>query len=80
MTEGRTYRNLLANPNASYLYVAPGDASQGTRFTLRVREIRGSGEILDTIRSRAKTTSGEAAARELRYVALFEIVEERPLV
>ena len=29
MTEGRTYRNLLANPNASYLYVAPGDGSQG---------------------------------------------------
>jgi hypothetical protein len=80
MTEGRTYQNVLGNPNASYLYAAPGGGYKGVRLTLRLKEIRDSGELLETIRARTRETSGEGAANATRYVAFFEIIEERPLV
>jgi hypothetical protein len=80
MTEGRTYRNVLENPNAAYLYIAPGDRYQGVRLTLRLKEIRDSGKLLDTIRARTRETSGEVAANALRFLALFQVIEERPLV
>lgn len=80
MTERRTYRNIVENPNASYLYIEPGETYRGIRLTLKLREIRDSGELLDEIRKRTRLTSGEDAADALKYLALFEIVEERPLV
>ena len=80
MTDGRTYRNVLENPNAAYLYIAPGDRYKGVRLTLKLKEIRDSGELLDTIRARTKESSGEVAANALKYVAFFQIIEERPLV
>lgn len=80
MTEGRTYRNVLGNPNASYLYVFPGGGYRGVRLTLRRKEIRESGSMLETIRARARESSGEEAASAVKYAAFFEILEERPLV
>ncbi|HSM00577.1 MAG TPA: pyridoxamine 5'-phosphate oxidase family protein [Candidatus Limnocylindria bacterium] len=80
MSEGRTYRNVRGNPNASYLYIAPGDGYRGVRLTMKLKEIRDSGDLLETIRSRTKQSSGEGAAIAVKYVAFFEIVEERPLV
>ena len=80
MTERRTYRNIMENPNASYLYIEPGEKYQGMRLTLKLKEIRDSGKLLDEIRKRTMVTSGDGAADALKYVAFFEIVEERPLV
>lgn len=80
MTEGRTYRNVLGNPNASYLYIAPGDRYEGVRLTLKLKEIRDSGTLLEAIRTRTKESSGDGAAKALKVVAFFHIVEERPLV
>ena len=80
MSEGRTYRNVRGNPNASYLYIAPGDGYRGVRLTLKLKEILDSGNLLERIRSRTKQFSGEGAAIAVKYVAFFEIVEERPLV
>jgi hypothetical protein len=80
MTEGRTHMNVRGNPNASYLYIAPGNGYRGVRLTLKLKEIRDSGNLLETIRSRTRQSSGEEAAMAVRYAAFFEIVEERPLV
>ena len=80
MTERRTCRNIRENPNASYLYIAPGNRYEGVRLTLKLKEIRDSGELLDTIRERTRESSGEGAADALKYVAFFDVVEERPLV
>jgi hypothetical protein len=80
MTEGRTNRNIRGNPNASYLYIGPGNGYQGVRLTLKLKEIQDSGNLLETIRSRTRQSSGEAAAVAVKYVVFFEIVEERPLV
>ena len=80
MTEGRTNRNVRGNPNASYLYIAPGDGYKGVRLTLKLKDIQDSGSLLETIRSRTRQTSGEGAAIAVKYVVSFEIVEERALV
>jgi len=80
MTEGRTYRNVRGNPNASYMYIFPGGGYQGVRLTLRRKEIQESGSILEMIRARTRESSGEEAATAVKYVAFFEILEKRPLV
>lgn len=80
MTEGRTYRNVRGNPNASYLYISPGGGYQGVRLTMRCKEIRESGSTLEMIRSRTRESSGEVAASAIKYVTFFEILEQRPLV
>ncbi len=80
MSEGRTYRNLRENPNAAFLHQAPGDGAAGIRMTLRLEAIRDSGEDLDAIRARARKTSGVAAAKMLKYVAYFKVVETRSLM
>ncbi len=80
MTEGRTYRNLRENPNAAFLHQAPGDGAAGIRMTLRLEAISDSGDDLDAIRAQARKTSGAAAARMVKYVAYFKVVETRPLM
>ena len=45
MTSGRTHNNLLANPNASYLYLAPSRGGSGWRLTLHLKEIQDQGEL-----------------------------------
>ncbi|NNG46249.1 MAG: pyridoxamine 5'-phosphate oxidase family protein [Deltaproteobacteria bacterium] len=80
MSEGRTYRNVRGNPNASYLYIFPGGGYRGVRLTLRRKEIQDSGNILEMIRARTRESSGEGPATAIKYVTFFEILEERPLV
>ncbi len=80
MTDGRTYRNILRNPNASYLFIANGEGYRGVRLTLRLKEIRDSGVLLESIRTRTRASSGDDAADALKFIAFFQVVEERPLV
>ncbi len=80
MTEGRTFRNLRENPNAAFLQQAPGDGAAGVRMTLKLQRIQESGKMLEAIRSRARKTSGAAAADMVKYVAYFKVVETRPLM
>ncbi len=80
MTEGRTFRNLRENPNAAFLQQAPGDGAAGVRMTLKLQRIQESGKMLETIRARARKTSGAAAADMVKYVAYFKVVETRPLM
>ncbi len=80
MTEGRTLRNLQENPNAAFLHQRPGDGAAGVRITLRLQKIQHSGNMLETIRERARKTAGAAAAEMVKYVAFFKVVETRPLM
>ena len=79
MTEGRTYRNLKENPNAAYLHEDPGAGGKGVRMTLKLTDIKDSGQMLETIRKRAGATSGQQAAGMVKYVGYFKVVETRPL-
>lgn len=80
MSEGRTYRNLRENPNAAFLQRRPGTGAAGVRITLKLEKIQESGNVLDTIRERARKSAGAAAADMVKYVAFFKVVEMRPLM
>jgi len=79
MTDGRTWSNVLENPNASYTYFAPGEGFRGARLTLTLSRTEDSGAMLATIRARAGTSSpGNPEA--VKHVAYFKVVETRSLV
>lgn len=80
MTQGRTHANLLANPNASYLYLAPSRGGNGWRLTLQVKEIQDSGTLLQDIREHTAKIVSAQAAEAVRFVAFFKVTEIRPLV
>lgn len=76
--DGRSYRNLLQNPHASFLYLAPTRGYSGWRLTLTLKEM-GEGE-LEQFRAEAEQKSIEAAGPALRHVGYFKVEEVRPLV
>ncbi|GAB7027126.1 pyridoxamine 5'-phosphate oxidase family protein [Geotalea toluenoxydans] len=80
MTPGRTYDNLLANPNASYLYLAPSRGGTGWRLTLQLKDFQDSGQMLDEIREHTSRIVSTQAGEAVRYVARFKVTEIRPLV
>ena len=80
MAEGRTYGNLLANPHASYLYMAPSRGFSGWRLTLEFKEFKEEGELLEKIRENtAKIVSPQAGAA-VKHVGYFKVLEVRPLI
>ncbi|GAB4368098.1 MAG: hypothetical protein Kow00128_13150 [Deltaproteobacteria bacterium] len=80
MTARRIRQHLEKNPNAAYLYREPGQGYRGFRLTLRLKEWQESGPLLEEVRENTRKVSGPAAADELRGVALFTVVETRPLL
>lgn len=80
MTAGKTHRNLVENPNAAFLYMAPGEGVRGVRLTLALKELRESDPLLNRIRERTREAVSPQAADSIRYVAYFTVTEVRPLV
>ncbi len=78
MTDGRTWRNVMENPNAAYAYFGGGDGYWGTRLTLVLSRTEDSGELLEKIRERARAKS-PVNPEAIRHVAYFNVVETRPL-
>lgn len=80
MTCGRTHENLTVNPNAAYLYMAPGAGTRGIRLTLVLKEINETDPMLARIRERTAEAVSHEAGESIRYVAYFKVTEIRPLV
>lgn len=80
MTEGRTYRNIIENPWAAYLYMNPGAGFSGARLSLKLKGIEDFGEMLDAIRARTRQIVSPTAAEAVKYVAYFGVIEIRPLI
>lgn len=80
MTEGRTYKNVIDNPNAAYLYMYAGAGYSGARLSLKLKGIKNSGEMLDTIKARTREIVGPEAAAAVKHAAYFTVVEVRPLI
>jgi len=79
MTDGRTWDNVRQNPNAAYIYFAPGEGFRGARLTLSLVRTEDSGEMLAKIRERTGMVSpGNPEA--VKHVAYFKVAETRPLV
>ena len=80
MTEGRTYKNVIENPNAAYLYMYAGAGYSGARLRLKLKVIENSGEMLDNIKARTREIVGPEAAAAGKHAAYFTVVEVRPLI
>lgn len=80
MTAGRTWRNLLENPHASYLYMMPGSAIAGVRLTLALKEISETDPLVNRIRETTRESVSLDAGESIRFVAFFDVTEIRPLV
>jgi len=80
---GRTFSNLLENPNAVYMILEPGAGIfdwKGVRVYLKMKEHVTSRPRLDEYRSQMAKVAGKQAAQMIAVLATFEVTEVRPLV
>lgn len=80
---GRTFANLLENPNAVYMILEPGEGLlnwKGVRVYMRMKEHVTSGPRLEEYRSQMAKVVGELAAGMIAALGTFEVTEVRPLV
>jgi hypothetical protein len=79
-SEGRSMHNLLVNPHASYLYLAPSRGYSGWRLTLTMKEAKTEGELLQKIKEEATRGVGPMAGAAIKTVVYFKVDEVRPLI
>jgi hypothetical protein len=80
---GRTFANLLENPNAVYMILEPGAGIldwKGIRVYMRMREHFDSGPKLEEYKSQMAKVVGEQAAQMIAVLAIFEVTGVRPLI
>lgn len=77
--DGRTRSNLLSNPHASYLFVQ--DAVEGgKRYVGKRLYLERKSEEMDTERARSLRRRTSSKDQSPRFLVIFDLVEERPLV
>ena len=54
MTECRTCKNVMENPNVAYLYMYAGAGYSGARLSFKFKGIENSGDMFDTIKVRTR--------------------------
>lgn len=80
MTDGRTYRNVIANPYASYLYMAEGLGFVGCRLVLELVRVEDDGPMLAQIKERTARIVSPGAADLVKHAVHFRITEMRALI
>lgn len=80
MTDGRTYRNIVDNPHASFLFKTSGPGFSGVRLALKLLRREESGPMLDKIRENADATVGSGTGVAVTHAAWFTVTELRSLV
>lgn len=80
---GRTFADLLENPNAVFMILEPGSGIldwKGIRVYMRMKEHFDSGPRLDEYKSQMAKIVGEQAAGMIAVLATFDVTEVRPLI
>ncbi|HOT07076.1 MAG TPA: pyridoxamine 5'-phosphate oxidase family protein [Methanotrichaceae archaeon] len=83
LANGRTFANLLENPNAVFMIMEEGAKImewKGVRVYLKMREHVTSGQQLDAYKSQVASIIGEQAADMIKVLAWFDVTEVRPLI
>lgn len=80
MTEGRTYRNISENPQASFLFKAASRGFQGVRLALELVKTEESGPMLAKIKENADATVGPGTGAAVTHAAWFTVTEVRSLI
>jgi hypothetical protein len=80
MTDSRSYGNLMENPHASYLYMAPVSGFSGWRLKLELTRIEDGGDLLEKIKASTREIVSAEAAAMVKHVGYFKVTEVRPLI
>jgi len=80
MTEGRTYLNIIENPQASFLFKTSGPGFSGVRMALEHVKTEESGPMLAKIKENADATVGSGTGAAVTHAAWFMVTEVRPLI
>ncbi|AJY70227.1 pyridoxamine 5'-phosphate oxidase [Geobacter sulfurreducens] len=80
MTNGRTYRNISDNPQASFLFKASDPGFSGVRLALELVKTEESGPMLAKIKENADVTVGPGTGAAVTHAAWFSVTEVRPLI
>ena len=79
-TDGRTYRNLLSNPSASYIYRKAGPGWQGVRLQIKLTRHEEAGDMLAVIKENTSVIVGPGAGNAVNHALWFHVEEIRPLI
>lgn len=80
MRHRRSYRNVLSNPQAVYLFIEKGDGYRGKRLYLtRVKESDDTA-VIESLRRKKRPDKTAGAGSEGVSVVFFSVDEIRPLV
>ena len=80
MTDRQTYRNIVANPHAAYLFKTGGPGFSGVRLALELIRTEEEGELLATIKANTDEIVGPGAGAAVTHTAWFKVIEIRPLI
>jgi hypothetical protein len=80
MTDRQTYRNIVANPHAAYLFKTGGPGFSGVRLGLELLRTEEEGELLATIKANTDEIVGPGAGAAVTHAVWFRVVEVRPLI
>lgn len=80
MTEGRTFRNISENPQASFLFKVAGPGFSGIRLSLELVKTEESGPMLAKIKENADATVGPGTGVAVTHAAWFTVTEVRSLI
>ena len=80
MRHRRSYRNLLSNPHAAYVFVETGDGYRGKRFYLtRIGETEDA-DVIESLRRKKRREKSPPGESEGVSVVYFSVDAVRPLV
>jgi len=80
MTEGRTFRNIKENPQASFLFKTSLPGYVGVRIALELIRTEEVGDMLAEIKKSASEVVSPVAGVAVNHAAWFRVVETRALI
>ena len=82
MGDNRSLSNLASNPRGTLLAFIPGSGVfswRGARLYLETQKIEETGPLFESLVSEVEKTAGRPAAKALKHLVTFRIVNIRPL-
>jgi len=80
MTDKRSYRNIMQNPHAAYLFKQAAPGFRGVRLGLELIRSEEQGEMLAMIQRNTDEIVGPGAGRAVTHAVWFKVVENRSLI
>lgn len=79
MNEKRSYKNIVENSHASYLFKEDSEGYVGVRLSLTKLKQERDAELIAKL-SRRRYNNDQASHSKTRYLVYFRVDEQRPLI